>query len=389
MVRMKGMLRLLAAAWLAATGLLLVSGGSPQPALASGGVPIIRTIDVAGDAMLNNSSTPTRNENYGGSTFLRVQSKDDHHSVLRFDLSSVVPNGSTVSSATLYLYYYAMSAGKDPVGRTYYADRLTQTDWVEGTAAGATQSGSVCWNYRQYDTLAWTTVGGTYTSTDEASSTVPASFGWMSWTVTNQVQTAVTDGLAAHFVLRDPGTDATNYYADFYSRNYGSNIPYLSITYTAPWDSYQDSERNTVRDTFNDTYYTVYMKGTGFASGTYNVAYYDAGASGGQKVTTETNITVNGSGVLNSQCILSNYPSSIAGTWHALAQPTGGTAFPSDYNTAVGAPGTYNLVANDSFTVQSSAIPEFPTMIAGIFVVGACSGIYYWMRKRRLANIRG
>ena len=160
----------------------------------------------------------------------------------------------------------------------------------------------------------------------------------------------------------------------------------VSITFTAPWDS-SESNRTTVRDLFDSSYTTAYMSGTGFASGNYNVSYYDAGASGGQEVGVDNNIS-DVSGTLDSQYDLTSDIDAVAGLWHALAQPAGATAFPSDYNTAVGAPETYNLIANDSFTVQPSAIPEFSTVIAGIVVAVTCFGIFYWMRKRRLAHVK-
>ena len=59
-------------------------------------------------------------------------------------------------------------------------------------------------------------------------------------------------------------------------------------------------------------------------------------------------------------------------------------------------PNSYDLVSNsdpdyiveDSFDVEQSAIPEFPTVITVIVVAGLCFGIYYWMRKRRLAYVK-
>jgi len=53
-------------------------------------------------------------------------------------------------------------------------------------------------------------------------------------------------------------------------------------------------------------------------------------------------------------------------------------------------PDTYDAswshtLADASFTVESSAIPEFPTVFAAIGVAGLCFAIYYWMRKKRLA----
>lgn len=40
-----------------------------------------------------------------------------------------------------------------------------------------------------------------------------------------------------------------------------------------------------------------------------------------------------------------------------------------------------------AFTVEASAIPEFPTVIASLAVVGACFGIYYRLRKGKVENV--
>jgi len=162
----------------------------------------------------------------------------------------------------------------------------------------------------------------------------------------------------------------------------------VSITFTAPWESYSDSGHSTQTDDFFDSTNHVYMEGTGFPNGNYDVGYYDGTvAGGGTWVATDENITVS-TGTLNSEYLLTNDQTATPGTWHALAQPASATPLDSSYATAVADPDGYELLANDSFTVQPSAIPEFPTVMAGIMVAGLCFGIYYWMRKRRLAYVK-
>ena len=39
-------------------------------------------------------------------------------------------------------------------------------------------------------------------------------------------------------------------------------------------------------------------------------------------------------------------------------------------------------MANDSFEIELSAIPEFPTIIAAIVTMALCAIMYLWMRKR-------
>ena len=59
-----------------------------------------------------------------------------------------------------------------------------------------------------------------------------------------------------------------------------------------------------------------------------------------------------------------------------------GEGFGSTYKVAYDDGGTNY----DDFYVIEGAVPEFPTVIAGIAVVGMCTGIYWWMRRRRLES---
>ncbi|MEM3506787.1 MAG: hypothetical protein QXT31_03950 [Candidatus Bathyarchaeia archaeon] len=182
------------------------------------------------------------NYNYGGATYLEVYGYQPispppyvHRALLKFDMSSVIPSGSTINSATLSLYIYA--TGGDVVDKTVFCYRITSTDWVEGTATGAIQSGSVCWNYRQYNTLAWSSAGGDYTTTDGASATCPSAGNWISWTVTAQVQYAVNYvGRVAHFLIRlsteNPGNG--RWFQAYSKESTNSNKPKLYVDYTPP-----------------------------------------------------------------------------------------------------------------------------------------------------------
>ena len=76
------------------------------------------------------------------------------------------------------------------------------------------------------------------------------------------------------------------------------------------------------------------------------------------------------------------------GNWHCTVYDDASYS-PTTYD-----PNDSHLVAYDTsytggtaFYVAATAIPEFPTIIAAIAIVGLCSGIYYWMRKRRLATV--
>ncbi|MBM2824991.1 MAG: hypothetical protein HW402_655 [Dehalococcoidales bacterium] len=152
-----------------------------------------------------------------------------------------------------------------------------------------------------------------------------------------------------------------------------------------PWESYLDAGYTTVNDSFTGSNTNVYMLGTSFANGTYLVAYYDG--SGDKRGSETADVTT---GNLTSIYVTNSDPSAATGTWHALVQPNSGyTVFGTNsYATITASPNTYGLAANDSFTVEADAIPEFPTVLAAIGVVGLCVGIYWWLRRRSLAYVK-
>jgi hypothetical protein len=171
----------------------------------------------------------------------------------------------------------------------------------------------------------------------------------------------------------------------FYLYYYGMFCEWVPIkvyyTINPTWESYQTSARTTVWGTSEHPYdsdnHVAYMKGVGFAcSHSYKIGYYDAD---GNKVATE-NQPSSTDGVLTGAYDLMTHGSAAAGTWHSVVFDTIGT-IPNTYAEALTDP---NYVVDDDFVVAQSAIPEFPSVIAGLGVPGLCIGIYYWMRKRRL-----
>ncbi len=167
--------------------------------------------------------------NYGTSTILQVSQPTSIskriRSVLKVDFSAL-PGGATIISAPLSLYYFAWGGDGDPVGRTYWVYRLTQTLWTEG---------GVTWN--KYDgTNNWSAAGGDYTTDDGASIVVPASFSWMNWDVKDQIIYARNNTSdIAHFLIRDGSeSGSSSRKARFYSNNETVNLtlrPKLVINY--------------------------------------------------------------------------------------------------------------------------------------------------------------
>ena len=128
-------------------------------------------------------------------------------------------------------------------------------------------------------------------------------------------------------------------------------------------ESYSDEARTIPEDTFTVYGNPVYMRATGVLNGKeYRFDYLDADSTplmSDQKVAVGTTI--------DSLIVPSDYPSAKALVWTCLI-----------YRVSNGV-----LQDTDTFTVQASAIPEFPTALSGAVVAGICFGIfYYWRRKR-------
>ena len=180
------------------------------------------TSTLTADTYLNHNND---HDNYGTEAHLNVgdNSGDQKRSILKFDFSAL-PIGAVISAVELDLYYYD-AANADPVGRTYWAYRLTQRNWTETGASYNHYTGS----------SSWVTEGGDYTTTDGASHAVPAAAGWIDWDVLTQVQFAqASTGKVAHFLIRD-GSETNIAIAKFYSSEYVTDTtkcPKLIITYT-------------------------------------------------------------------------------------------------------------------------------------------------------------
>ena len=133
------------------------------------------------------------------------------------------------------------------------------------------------------------------------------------------------------------------------------------------WCSYQDEARTQPCDLFTVKGSSVYMKADGLPSAakTYQAKYYDA--------TGQILLSYSGqssSGVFLSEIRPSDFPASKPGTWKAELYKTEPSVV---------------LLATDTFKVDQSAIPEFPTVAAGIGVAGLCFGFYYWRRRAWIA----
>ncbi|MFC2017625.1 hypothetical protein ACFLUD_04360, partial [Chloroflexota bacterium] len=158
-----------------------------------------------------------------------------------------------------------------------------------------------------------------------------------------------------------------------------ANIIAIQIDTT---ESYSDGGHTTVWGNVADPYdsgtQTAYLWAHGLRPNkTYAIGYYDGG---GSKVATDSGSS-SSYGNFSSQRVLTTDPFATEGTWHAVVFDAEDGSPADNYAACSGAAG---YVVEDSFEVGPSAIPEFPTVMAGIAVAGMCGAIYYWMKKRRL-----
>ena len=148
-----------------------------------------------------------------------------------------IPAGARIDLATFSLNYYGIYVA-DPVGRTMWAYRLTQLNWVEGTTEHPSTSGATWDNYECAGPTAWTAAGGDYTEDDGASLVVPNTTDlpkWMDWNVLDQVQYAQDETVDPAFLIKDGDeSGAVRYGCRWRSKDHATAAtrPKLYIEYT-------------------------------------------------------------------------------------------------------------------------------------------------------------
>jgi hypothetical protein len=166
-------------------------------------------------------SNPTTNYGSGQYLFVRSRLNQNIRIIKGYNISGI-PSDANITSAILPLYYFNNSG--NPVGRTYQAIAIwpNRSNWDEYSAS---------WNNYTY-TDAWTTPGGDGFPNLTSTVVMPASFGWVNFSVLNAVNYFRNAGVNASFGIKDATEgDLPQKQAGFYSREglYSSD---LVITYT-------------------------------------------------------------------------------------------------------------------------------------------------------------
>jgi FtsP/CotA-like multicopper oxidase with cupredoxin domain len=149
-------------------------------------------------------SGSTTNSNGKGEHIFAGRNGDGYirRALIAFNVTSAIPNGSTVTGATLTLY---MSRTKDMTDDVTLHRALG--DWGEGTSNAAQEEGKgtpatlgdATWLHRYYPTSLWAAAGGDFRATPSATTPVNRE-GFYSWSSTS----IVTD---VQFWLNNPGSN--------------------------------------------------------------------------------------------------------------------------------------------------------------------------------------
>lgn len=124
------------------------------------------------------------------------------------------------------------------------------------------------------------------------------------------------------------------------------------------WGSYSDPAHEVPCESFGEYHAPIYTYGTGFVKNAYYTIKWADGE--GQIILTEVNRATS-KGILESCHVVND--TNAPGLWYSRVYLD------------------TTLVASDTFTVEASAVPEFPSLLSGLMVAGACTGIFWKLRK--------
>lgn len=170
--------------------------------------------------------------NFGDATefVIRNPSANVRRSLIGFDISGLAASAN-ITDAFMELYYQN-SYSVDPVGEHVWAYNLTRPDWVEMEAT---------WDIYKTGS-SWSTAGGDYETSEATWTAMPASYGWVSWDVSNITRYAFNSTITVDILLRfDNEASGDDQIPAFFSNDYEgdtSRCPKLTINYFLPPTDY-------------------------------------------------------------------------------------------------------------------------------------------------------
>lgn len=180
------------------------------------------SVTASNDTYIAENATTTNYES--GDIYIEGSSTaTDKKGLLKFSFTAL-PSGVVINLATLKLSYYGKNG--EPSGNSVLVDRVVRSDWASAQAT---------WNIYKTGS-GWTIAGCGHandrTTTNEGSTTVPASYGWMSVDVTEMVKDVQSVEAIDMVVVANWATPGVRAY--FYDNRHATLKPTLEITYALP-----------------------------------------------------------------------------------------------------------------------------------------------------------
>jgi hypothetical protein len=184
--------------------------------------------------------------NGAGTGMFAGRSSQSQNSIRRglvmFDVASMVPAGSTITSATLTLFQASTNTADQSVG----LHRLFES-WGEGTSNAtsgnggsgtAATLGDATWLHRTFSTTLWTIPGGFFDGSASASTTVGGNgvYSWSSASLAADAQSFL-DNSAANFGWLLRGNEQSSGTSKRFAtreESIAANRPVLTIEYVVP-----------------------------------------------------------------------------------------------------------------------------------------------------------
>lgn len=191
------------------------------------------------DAFINSASPNSNYGQYG----MRI-TPTTQEGLLRFDLSSLAGKFTTVNSISLRFDLTQIQGSVTNGTLQAYAISSANSGWVEGTAFGATQTGSSSWNYKKTSTTVWAGLAGLGTADVDYDSTLLGSVDYSGTGFYTMILSGDTSRLTT---LVSSWTNATNAGVLFKEANaardgftyvygkgdlYKSQMPLLTLDYS-------------------------------------------------------------------------------------------------------------------------------------------------------------
>lgn len=199
-------------------------------------------IPASADATLYESEDGSSANGGGAGLFAGMTAQNRlRRALLRFDLSAVVPDHATITSASLTLYMSRSITGTEEVSLHRALASWSEGPSVapgEGGNGAPAEAGDATWLHRSYATESWATPGGDFDPAATASALVVGigAYTWSSSQLTDDVRRWAGGTLENHgwFILGNEGAKTTAKRFNSREHEEADTRPALRVEYVVP-----------------------------------------------------------------------------------------------------------------------------------------------------------